>query len=462
MKRVFKFSVAVMIISLLVAYGQREPVFDDVGIVENSVFKNRTFAGVTEEITADNGKIKAYLMEEHSVPLVTCSFGFDKSGTAYEKKIGAAQLAADIMVNGAGKYSRQELRDVMKEKGIHFGVAAGRDRLTFSFSYVKAFEEEAIKIIKAILYEPHFNHEDLELSKKQFAAVRQRQRENPQYLLSKLVKEKFYGNHPYGRENIPDDEILTAVQSDDLRAYLNEVRGKDNLKIGIAGDIESQKAKALMEELFGRLPDKAEVSDLMPFQADFKQPAVTDKADFSAQNFVLAVTSGIKRHDKDFYPLYIANYVLGGASGLNSKLNKRVREEKSLTYGIYSTLTHTDAADLWQIYYSATPENSQKAKETAKATYNDFYQNGINEAELEGAKKALLSSFNLRFSSLLNIAEMLYEIQVDDLGIDFLKNRQGYVNAVTLDEVNQAIKKYLPATLEAENGTRWFEIIGKN
>lgn len=462
MKRVFKFSVAVMIISLLVAYGQREPVFDDVGIVENSVFKNRTFAGVTEEITADNGKIKAYLMEEHSVPLVTCSFGFDKSGTAYEKKIGAAMLTADIMVNGAGKYSRQELRDVMKEKGIHFGVSAGRDRLTFSFSYVKAFEEEAIKIIKAILYEPHFDDEDLELSKKQFAAARQRQHENPQYLLSKLVKKNFYGNHPYGRENIPEDKILAEVQSDDLRAYLNAVRGKDNLKIGIAGDIESPKATALMEELFGQLPDKADVADLMPFQADFRQPIVADKADFSAQNFVLAVTSGIKRQDKDFYPLYIANYVLGGASGLNSKLNKRVREEKGLTYGIYSILTHTDAADLWQIYYSATPENSQKAKETTKEAYLEFYRNGVSEAELEGAKNALLSSFNLRFSSLLNIAEMLYEIQVDDLGIDFLKKRQDYVNAVTLDEVNGAIKKYLPAALEAREGTRWFEIIGKN
>jgi zinc protease len=139
-----------------------------------------------------------------------------------------------------------------------------------------------------------------------------------------------------------------------------------------------------------------------------------------------------------------------------------VREEKGLTYGIYSILTHTDAADLWQIYYSATPENSQKAKETTKEAYLEFYRNGVSEAELEGAKNALLSSFNLRFSSLLNIAEMLYEIQVDDLGIDFLKKRQDYVNAVTLDEVNGAIKKYLPAALEAREGTRWFEIIGKN
>ena len=341
-------------------------------------------------------------------------------------------------------------------------MSAGRDRLTFSFSYVKAFEKDAIKIIKAILFEPRLSVEDLALSKKQFTAARKRQNENPQYLLQKLVKENFYGKHPYGKESIPDETVLNAVKRQDLQAYFKRVMGKDNLKIGLAGDIDKEAAKGLIEELFGHLPDKAKVSDLVPFKADFKQEALQDEAPFSAQNFVGAVASGLKRTDKDYYPLYIANYVLGGSSGLNSKLNKAVREERGLTYGIYSTLTHSDAADLWQIYFSATPQNAVQAIDMTKQTYLDFYQNGISEGELEGAKKALLSSFNLRFSSLLNIAEMLYDIQVNDLGIDFLKKRQGYVSAVTLDEVNQAIKKYFPSALESACGTRWFEIIGKN
>ena len=124
MKTVRRRAIAVIVISLAVAYVAREPVLDAQGVVENSVLKNRTFAGKTEEIAADNGKIKAYLMSEHSVPLVSCSFGFDKSGTAYEKKTGAALLAADIMASGAGAYSRQALRDVMKEKGIEYAIEA--------------------------------------------------------------------------------------------------------------------------------------------------------------------------------------------------------------------------------------------------------------------------------------------------------------------------------------------------
>mgnify|MGYP002857244916 CR=1 FL=1 len=193
------------------------------------------------------------------------------------------------------------------------------------------------------------------------------------------------------------------------------------------------------------------------YTVDYEKAAVRDEATFSAQNFVLLVAKGIKRLDKDFYALYVADYVFGG-SGLNSRLNKAVREEKGLTYGIYSALMNSDAVDLWQIYFSATPDNAEKALRITEKTYADFYQKGITEQELNTAKKGLMSSFNLRFSSLLNIAEMLEQMQVQNLGIDFLQKRQGMVEAVELEDVNQAIRKYLPTTLFK---MRYFEIIGK-
>ena len=66
MKNVLKFSAAVMIISLVAAYGLREPVLDAEDIVQNSVFKGRTFKGKTEAINADGGQIKGYLMKSLS------------------------------------------------------------------------------------------------------------------------------------------------------------------------------------------------------------------------------------------------------------------------------------------------------------------------------------------------------------------------------------------------------------
>lgn len=460
MKGIGRILTAVAVVALLFAYWGREPQLNAERIVSESVFKGRTFKGQTEEISALDGKVHAYLMQEHSVPIVAVSFSFDKAGTAYEPKIGAAMLLADVMTNGAGLYSRQELRDVMKEKGIHFGVSAGRDRLEFSFRYIKAFEDEALEIIKTILYQPLLSETDLALSRKQFSAARKRQQESPQFLLQKLVKEQFYAGHPYGRESIPADAVMEKVTREDIGAYLGAMRGKDNLKIGIAGDIDAHRAALMLERLFADLPDAAQVSALPEWKADFKAETRYDQADFSAQSFVLMVSKGIARLDKDFYPLYIADYILGG-SGLNSRLNKAVREDGGLTYGIYSTLTHSDAIDLWQIYFSATPDNAETARKVTASVYADFYENGVTEAELMTAKKGLLASFNLRFASLSHIAAMLEQIQVQNLGIDFLQKRQSFVEDVQLEDVNAAIKKYLPKTLSSQDGVRGFEVRGK-
>ena len=97
----------------------------------------------------------------------------------------------------------------------------------------------------------------------------------------------------------------------------------------------------------------------------------------------------------------------------------------------------------------------------AVAEYQNFYDKGVTKAELDQAKKSLLSSFNLRFSTLSNIAGMLREMQRQGLGIDFLAKRQGMVSEVELEAVNRAIKNKMPKSLNHKGGIRVFEVSGK-
>lgn len=459
MKKILALVVVVILGALLYA-ATFEKTFDAEKILQQSALKERTFSAEVKEISgADDAKVKAYLMEEHSLPLVAVSFGFDKSGMAYEEKIGTALLAENVLLDGAGDYSRKELREVMKEKGIKIGINAGQDRLSFSLSYVKEFEKEAWQILKAVLYQPRLEEEDLDLARRQLSAARRQRLENPSYHLAKLVDEHFYKEHPYGRENIPDDEILASVTADDISAYLKAGMGKENLKVGISGDMDAKESALFLKEIFGELPERGSLFEIKPFVPDFKEDEAYVNLDTSAQSFVLLAAKGIKRLDKDFYPLYIADYIFGG-SGLNSRLNKAVREEQGLTYGIYSYFTNSDAVDLWQIYFSATPENAEKAMAITQNEYQKFYDEGVSAAELEQAKKALLSSFNLRFSSLFNVAQMLELMQVQELGKDFLLKRQRMVEEVNLSDVNRAIREKMPKFLNKSGGVRLFEVIG--
>lgn len=435
--------------------------FDAEKILRESELSGRQFNGKVKEIADKNGQVRAYFMEEHSVPIVALAFEFAKSGRAYEKKRGTALLAQSVLLDGAGSFERKELRAVMKEKGIKLQVSVGDDTLSFSFSYVKEFEKEALAVLKAVLYAPRLEKEDLDLARAQLDFAKKQQPESPEYHLSRLIDETFYQNHPYGLENIPDKAELEAVKKEDILAYLRASIGKDNLSAGLVGDLNEDEAQALLGDVFGNLSEKADVKALDDVQADFGQTMVTKEVPFSGQSFVTMLARGVKRLDDDFYPLYVADYILGG-SGLFSRLSQGVREKEGLTYGIYSGFSIKDGIDLWQLSFSATPENADKALLTAQEIYQDFYDNGVSFDEVKLAKKSLLSSFNLRFSSLLDIAEMLEQMQAQGLGVDFLEKRQGYVAAVTAEKVNDAIKRKMPKSLKAKGAVRIFEVIGGN
>lgn len=436
------------------------PKFDAEKILKQSVLQERTFQGTAKEISVSDGKIKAFFMEEHSVPLVAVSFSFKHAGKAYEPKDGVSLLAESALLDGAGKYNRYELREIMKEKGIKISVLVNNDTLDFSFSYVKKFAKEAQDVIKAVMYNPHLKTEDLNLTRKQLEALRQQQAENPRYHLRKLVNNDFYGKHPYGKENIPAFQVMNKLTAQDIRNYLTRAMGADNLNIGIAGDVTEKEAKELMENVFAPLAQKKGGFEMDVFVPDFAKGAAYTNVDFSAQSFVLTVAPGVKRLDKDFYPLYVADYVFGG-SGFVSRLYRAVREKEGLTYGIYSYFSNSDAFDGWYISFSATPDKVPQALDIMQKVYAEFYQNGLTEEELKQAKNALLSSFNLRFVSLFNIAEMLKQMQQQNLGIDFLQKRQGMIEALELDVVNDAVRRRMPETLDFDSKVRLFSANGK-
>lgn len=451
-----------MVILLAVAagwavwHGQQ---FNAERILAQSKLNGRVFQGKVQEVSALDGTVKAYLMEEHSVPMAAAAFGFDKAGRAYEPKEGVALMAESVLLDGAGTYSRQHLREMMKEKGIKLHVSAGVDRLAFTFSFIKEFEQEALAVLRAVLYEPLLAEEDLKLARQQLAALKKRQAENPQEHLGELVKKAFYGAHPYSKPEIPDEAVLQKVTADDIRAYLQNFMARDTLNVGIAGDMDQAETEAFLTQAFAGLKGKSAAAELPAFQADFYAEPAATALPHSAQSYVVLAGKGVKRLDDDFYPLFIADYILGG-SGLASRLNQAVREKEGLTYGIYSGFSNSDAVDLWQVYFSATPENAARAMDIAAEVYAAFYAGGVTAEELQQAKNGLLNSFNLRFASLLNIAQMLEQMQAQKLGRDFLETRQGKVQEVTLEKVNDAIRRRMPKALNAKGGVRQFTADG--
>ncbi len=80
---------------------------------------------------------------------------------------------------------------------------------------------------------------------------------------------------------------------------------------------------------------------------------------------------------------------------------------------------------------------------------------GPSEEELTDAKDYLIGSFALRFDSSAKVASQLLQIQIDDLGIDYIDERNKLVAAVTLDDIKRVAKRF------NENPALLFSLAGK-
>jgi zinc protease len=145
---------------------------------------------------------------------------------------------------------------------------------------------------------------------------------------------------------------------------------------------------------------------------------------------------GLPRDDPDFYAGYIANHILGGG-GFTSRLTEQVREKRGLAYSVYSYLYPMNFAPLWLGGLGTANAAVGQALQLVRQQIAEMAAGGVSQAALDDAKTYLTGSFPLRLTSNDNIASMLVAMQVDHLGIDYLDKRNGYIEAVTLKDVQR-------------------------
>lgn len=409
-------------------------------ILAHSVLKDKTFGGKVQQIETDG--MKAYLLEEHSNPIVAVSFMFENAGSAYEpeNKQGLTALLSEMLLNGAGEYEALRFKDISEEYGIKLGFGTSDDAFDGYLQMPKNNLGMGIKLFTAALYKPHFTLDYIALGKKQMQTAIRNYKERPEGVLADKFSEIIFAGHPYSRPAVGKPETVAGLNRGDLLHFMRSHFTKNNLLIGIAGDINAAEAEQLIRDLFGRLPRQCNEKTLAEYKIE--SSGATHYIDrVSPQAITAFVTTGTHRNSEDFYPLYVANYIFGG-SGLNSRISKVIREENGLTYGIYTYLSNKKSAVSLAGGYAATPENFEKARQLLLQQWQQMAQKGVTAEELQQAKDALISSHNLRFASTGGIAEMLVVMQQYNLGADFLEKRNDYIRNLTLEQVNAAAAKY--------------------
>ena len=399
-----------------------------------------------QAVTGASG-VEAWLVEDHSLPVVTIRFAFS-GGAALDpaEKGGTASMVAALLDEGAGPYDSLAFHRRLDDLAGQLRFSAAQDEFNGSLRSLKQNLTETAELLRLALAEPRFGADEIERIRGEILAGLARQAKNPRSLSGRLWMHDAFEKHPYGSAVDGTESSVAAIKRDDLAAFAAARFRRSGLVIGIVGDIGKTEATALIDQIFGGLPKGADGSDIADAKPADDGALVISRAAVP-QSVVTFGQAGPKRDDPAWYAAYVLNEILGGG-GFRGRLMKEIREKRGLAYGVTTQLVPYRHAGV--IVGNVATENGRVAESIAlvREEWRHMREEGPTAAELDAAKTYLTGSFPLGLDSTQHIAGVLVQMQQDKLGIDYLDRRAALIGGVTLDEARAVAKTLFdPAAL---------------
>ncbi len=386
--------------------------------------------------------VEAWLVEDHANPIVALRFAF-RGGAALDPagREGLADMVSSLLDEGAGELGAQEFQTRLEDLAVEMGFDSGYDSFGGNLKTLTEHTDNAFGLLRLALTAPRFDPDAVERMRSQLLANIRRTSERPGSVASDAMLKAFFPDHPYGRRSEGTLDSVAAITSDDLRTFVHQRFARDNLVIGVVGDMTPETLAKALDATFGDLPEHAASWDITETEPKTDGGTVVIVKDVP-QSVILFGQKGLKRDDPDFYTAVVLNHILGGGT-FTSRLFGEIREKRGLAYSIDSYLNPMDHTALWLGNAGTANERAAETIKLVRDVWRTTAENGVAEDELQDAKTYLTGSFPLRFNSSARIAGILVAMQMGNLGIDYLDRRNGLVEAVTLDAVNALAKKLL-------------------
>ncbi|MDE0779733.1 MAG: pitrilysin family protein [Alphaproteobacteria bacterium] len=393
------------------------------------------------------GGVEAWLVEDHSLPIISMRFLFP-GGAATDPvgREGTANMVSGLLDEGAGDLDSQIFQSRLADESISLSFNASRDNFGGGLKALTRNRDEAFGLLRLALTQPRFDTDAVERIRTQILTGISAHKNDPNRIAQRTFWAAIFPGHPYARPNEGTAESVAAITDIDMRTFVTRRLARSELIVGIVGDIRPDDLKLLLDTTFSDLPERAEAFTIPKAEPAASGEVIVVRKN-NPQSRVLFGQKGVYRDDPDYYAALVLNHVLGGGS-FTSRLYDEIREKRGLAYSVFSYLLPLENAALW--LGGAGTENSavSVSVELVRNQWENVRTFGVTQDELDKAKANLTGSFGLRFDNTSAISGMLVAVQRHNLGIEYLNERNGLIERVTLENVNRVAKRILdPAAL---------------
>lgn len=400
--------------------------------------------------TLSNG-IRLIVKESHHARSVVVR-GYLHAGANLDPldKLGLASLAADTMRRGTEKRTFAEINETVESVAASVYINAGRHLFGFGGKSLAEDFKLLVELISDNLLCPTFPATEIEKLRGEIITDLNELEDDPRGLARRYFREILYTlDHPYGRPVDGTLKTIPQISRADLLDFYQKLHPQ-NGAIVVVGDVTGEAVYQTLETALGFWsPSHPPPDTTVPPPPTLIEPirALHNMGNKSQTDVVLG-TIGPNRLADDFYAAYIGDTILGRL-GLGGRIGLSVRDNEGMAYYARSSLYGGIGPGPWIIYAGVNPTAVDKAVAVMLGEIRQFREEFVTDQELADAKAYLTGILPLQMETNEGVAATLVEMEVYQLGDDFIARYPDIIQAVTKEEVRAAAQNYLNDTIYA-------------
>ncbi len=391
--------------------------------------------------------VKVFLLEDHSLPLVSLYARFDGGFSNYPREYYAAATALPGLLRSGGTtdLSPDSVDELMEFYAIQTAFGSGGEASFSSLNTLKKHLDVAFSLWTDMLRHPRFDSAQVEVWRGQELESVLRRRDDPGRLAFSEFNHLVFGDHPIGWEMTAADLTPERLSTERLTWLHRHIFCPGNLVLGVTGDATWAEVEPLLARMldgWARCPAPVPDSPKPRMRDDPGIYLIPRKLD---QTTVVMAEPGTlsQSDDPDYYASRIGNSILG-ASGFTSRLMDRVRTQKGYAYSASSLWTApTDYEGLVGALTRTKSASTVAAIRLILSTMDEMTKEPPTEEEVSTAIKEIVNGFVFNFQTPSQVVsrEMVYS--AEGLPKDWLDRYVDGVQDVTPSDVLRVFRRYV-------------------
>lgn len=408
--------------------------------------QDNSFASRIHRYQLSNG-LTLLVLENHANPTVSIS-GFLKAGEFFNPpdKDSLASITSSMLNKGTARRGKLEIAEELESAGARLSVSSNNFTISIAGQSLSRDLPMIFSTMAEELRQPVFPEPELEKLKQRYiASIKEDQDDTRSRAYERLTQLIFPERNPFYQ--LPAETTIRHIETittEDAGRFYRDYYGPGSMILAVVGDVAPAEVLSMIEHQFGdwRGAPAAQIAlPVTPLQTAPQREFVSMK-DKPNCDVIIGHASGLRRSNPDYLAAVIANNALGHST-LSSRLGLKVRDEMGLTYGISSGFRSGIGDGPFTIGVTVAPQNIDLAIDTTLEIVNDYLAGGIREDELEDEKSSVSGSFKVGLATNAGMAGQIANIELFELGVNYLDEFPGLVAALTKPQIDEAIRKYI-------------------